>query len=383
MPCTLENMDWVDEKIESITCEDCIEGLYSYEFNDSTFVIEVPNDEACDDVPIVVFDCNGDVFCTEGGKSGSTACSDYFGEDFDPVLDTLWDRSVGCFDCDLDEQEWLQNKLDTLDCNSCIRRLSIIELDGVEYIYEAADFGINLECFNTPSTIYDCEGNIICQDIDDTQLDCMELLEQSTIGNFEDLWIKEVECEDCDLEDQVWLDSLLLSPSLCEDCISSIEIYTYENYQYVVAFGDDENCADALTTGYRCDGTILCLNGGFAGFTECDFLLAAAQQEEVLWEREVECIDNAVYNLNVAGLELFPNPTDQDVLLIFSADQNINLEYSVVNIAGQVVLSGKYNAFAGENQINFDLDEIASGMYFVRLLDIDAGGEQSLKLVKN
>ena len=483
MPCALEDMVWVDEKIESITCDDCIESILSFEFKDSTFVIEFPDEDACDDVPIVVYDCNGDIFCTEGGDSGSTVCSEYFGMDFDPEVDTLWDSSVECFECDLDEQEWLSQILDTisclscienlfsfefgdsvyvaavqedldcggyeatifncegniiciegganssdqcteifgedfdpdtdilwsngeecedcelddqvwlqekiegLDCNSCITSIRILEIDGIEHIIQFSEsaYTPNIDCFEEPTlVVFDCEGNIICQNIDDLTYECDDILQPATLEFGEYLYNKEdEECPECILDNQAWLDSLLVSQSLCEECISSIEIYSYGDYEYIVTFGDDEECADTITTGYRCDGTVLCYNGGITDFTECNFLLSAGTQEEVLWEKEVECLDNSVYKLSVTGLDLFPNPADQNVQLSFTADQNMNLEYSIVNIAGQTILSGKYTASDGLNQINFDIDGLVSGMYFVRLLDVDTGGEQSLKLVKN
>ena len=380
-PCVLEDQVWLNQILDTISCVSCLENVLSFEFGDSVYVATVQEDLDCGGFEAIIYNCEGSIICIEGGANSSEQCSTIFGEDFDPDVDVLWSNEEACEDCELEDQVWLQEKLDSLDCNSCVQALFIAEIDGIERVFELSN-SQNLDCLLSPTTIYDCQGNILCQDGVNTANDCSQVFGNSTIGPVvETLWDLDEECESCLLDDQAWLNSLLLSPSLCEDCISSIEIYTSGAYEYIITFADDENCADALTTGYRCDGTVFCYNGGLAGLTECNLLLDIGEQEEVLWEKDIECLDNSVYGLGVSGLDLFPNPASEMVQLSFTTNRNMNLEYSLVNIAGQVVLSGQFNASAGVNQISLDLDDMVSGMYFVRLLDVDAGGERSLKLV--
>jgi PKD repeat protein len=70
----------------------------------------------------------------------------------------------------------------------------------------------------------------------------------------------------------------------------------------------------------------------------------------------------------IANITLFPNPTNNEVNLLFNAIEQTSLVITVVDLTGKVLKQVENGQFlAGNHQISFNTNELASGMYFVRM----------------
>jgi len=86
------------------------------------------------------------------------------------------------------------------------------------------------------------------------------------------------------------LAALNINPSFCDQCISEVATYIYEEEVYLVTIGDNEACSDAITTVMHCDSTIaFCFDGGIAGFAQCEKFFAEAELFEIIWSKETDC----------------------------------------------------------------------------------------------
>lgn len=94
----------------------------------------------------------------------------------------------------------------------------------------------------------------------------------------------------CDYANEEWLTNILSDPDLCNSCIGEINAYILNDTIYIGVIEDNVNCTDGLTTIYYCDGTQFCLEGGFAGFQQCnEWWAQGPQQIETLWARSLDC----------------------------------------------------------------------------------------------
>jgi hypothetical protein len=66
-------------------------------------------------------------------------------------------------------------------------------------------------------------------------------------------------------------------------------------------------------------------------------------------------------------IQLFPNPTDSKVNLIFEMKEASKADISIYNIIGKEVKCLQMNAEIGTNEISFDVSDLKSGIYFVNL----------------
>ena len=88
----------------------------------------------------------------------------------------------------------------------------------------------------------------------------------------------------------VALANLNINPSFCDNCISEVATYTFEEETYLVTIGDDEACSDAITTVMHCDSTVaFCFDGGIAGFAQCEKFFKEAKLLEVIWSKKKDC----------------------------------------------------------------------------------------------
>jgi PKD repeat protein len=70
----------------------------------------------------------------------------------------------------------------------------------------------------------------------------------------------------------------------------------------------------------------------------------------------------------IANMTLFPNPTDNEVNLLFNTTAQTSLVVTVIDLTGKVLKQVENGQFlAGNHQISFNTTELASGMYFVRM----------------
>jgi hypothetical protein len=70
---------------------------------------------------------------------------------------------------------------------------------------------------------------------------------------------------------------------------------------------------------------------------------------------------------DVIAAELYPNPADNNVNVMFNISENKSMNVSVVSILGNVVKNYNINAVSGLNTINVDIADLKGGIYFVNL----------------
>ena len=376
-PCTLDGQAWLETLYEDLDCDGCVESVESFIFNDSAYVVAFIEEECGE--PISVYDCEGALFCVEGGVQENTECSEFFGEDFDPELEILWSKEEDCVvDCNLDEQDWLDEKLADLDCESCVQSVSTITYEGVTYIAEFID---NPECTDTIGIIYTCEGDIFCIEGGPTgSTACSDFFENADEDEFVYLYERE-ECEECTLEGQLWIEEILADPNLCENCTDSIVVYTWMDSSYV-AFIAGDSCGTLETYIHNCDGSSFCLDGGIAGSTECAEFLAVAEMQEVLWVKDIDCDGVATTQLEIENLKLFPNPATSIVQLTFQSNSSRVYHYSLMDITGKLIRSSSIDVVAGANRVSIEIDDVAGGMYLIQIVDVETMAVDVLRFVK-
>jgi hypothetical protein len=83
-----------------------------------------------------------------------------------------------------------------------------------------------------------------------------------------------------------------------------------------------------------------------------------------------------------SGLTNFPNPTNGLFTIELTAKTESKAQFTVLNLAGQVMISLNENLSAGKNKIDFNASDLAEGIYLVKVKDLSNGSEQSLRMVK-
>jgi hypothetical protein len=83
-----------------------------------------------------------------------------------------------------------------------------------------------------------------------------------------------------------------------------------------------------------------------------------------------------------SGLTNFPNPTNGLFSIELTVKSATKVQFTVVNLAGQVMASRNENLNAGKNQIDFNATNLAEGIYLVQVKDVNSGTEQTLRFVK-
>jgi hypothetical protein len=64
---------------------------------------------------------------------------------------------------------------------------------------------------------------------------------------------------------------------------------------------------------------------------------------------------------------LYPNPAQDKATLSIEMKKSANVSVSVMNVVGQVLSSSTTNAVAGQNEINVDVNGLATGIYMVNI----------------
>jgi hypothetical protein len=83
--------------------------------------------------------------------------------------------------------------------------------------------------------------------------------------------------------------------------------------------------------------------------------------------------------LNTTGL--YPNPTSGGVSIELASEAAINLQISIRDVTGRVVMSDMARLSVGGNKISLDVTRLNEGYYNVELMNIDAGVTLNEKLI--
>lgn len=74
-------------------------------------------------------------------------------------------------------------------------------------------------------------------------------------------------------------------------------------------------------------------------------------------------------NEDVSGLNIFPNPTSDDLKVNFTAKENQDMTVQVIGSNGALVASRQLNVRVGQlNRVEFDMSNLAGGIYMVQLV---------------
>ncbi len=85
-------------------------------------------------------------------------------------------------------------------------------------------------------------------------------------------------------------------------------------------------------------------------------------------------------NENIIGLNLYPNPVNDEVSITYIAMENSQCNIRIINVLGKLVYQNQGISTEGENIIEFSLADLKSGLYTVL---IETGGTvNQLKLIK-
>ncbi|MCE3228639.1 MAG: BNR/Asp-box repeat protein [Bacteroidetes bacterium] len=133
-----------------------------------------------------------------------------------------------------------------------------------------------------------------------------------------------------------------------------------------MAIGTNPTKTSTITTGFTIThsqgpgaqpGTI------FAGLTSNAHWFCAPKMDFNLAVVGVK--ENALESVNSAVI--YPNPASGNAVLSIDMVDNANVSIDVYSTVGQLVKSSKTTAQVGENTINFDLSNLATGIYMVNV----------------
>ena len=213
------------------------------------------------------------------------------------------------------EQEWLAPLL----AEDCTGKIYQITCQGQPAVY----ISTLCACVDATDMVFSCAGEALCSNgFANATSNCDETVtEQLTEENL--IWQPDCDCEcpvdftpvcgadgntyesaceatcngvdivgqgdDCSPSACPAFDNLNLG-NPCEQCISEIATYSFQGETYLVTFGDNQACSDAITTVMHCDSTVVfCFEGGIAGFNQCETFFEEAERTETIWSKAVDC----------------------------------------------------------------------------------------------
>ena len=77
------------------------------------------------------------------------------------------------------------------------------------------------------------------------------------------------------------------------------------------------------------------------------------------------------FNESINDLSLYPNPTDGELNVSFSASKNNDMQFQVLDITGKIIQNNVVNAVQGSNLVLLDTQIFAAGSYFLKVISDD------------
>jgi len=68
------------------------------------------------------------------------------------------------------------------------------------------------------------------------------------------------------------------------------------------------------------------------------------------------------------NIDIYPNPSDGNMVMLVSSEKNQICSLKVMNLIGQEIYTQKYNATTGVNNFSVDLSNKTNGIYFIKVL---------------
>ena len=72
---------------------------------------------------------------------------------------------------------------------------------------------------------------------------------------------------------------------------------------------------------------------------------------------------------NVGRFEIFPNPASSKVNITYSGHTDCAIKAELADSKGAIIKAIAVNARLGDNEISFDISDVATGVYFMRIVD--------------
>ena len=66
-------------------------------------------------------------------------------------------------------------------------------------------------------------------------------------------------------------------------------------------------------------------------------------------------------------VRVYPNPSFGELNVRFTAGDNENFSFKVIDVLGKTLAQSNYNSFKGENIQQLDLNKLPSGIYFLSI----------------
>ncbi len=202
LPCGVEDIweiDWLMNLITNSNGCDVYQ-IIQYVIGGEYYFETIPqqdaiNNECPADEPNILYNCNGDIVCITGGEAPFLICTiDIWDATAQQVVWTYEppDPSLPCGVEEIWDIDWLMDL--TTSSDGCeVNQIIQYVIDGA-YYFEAIPLngGINNQCpVDVPSTLYDCQGNIVCQmggEADDflfCEVDIWDATSQQIVWNYE------------------------------------------------------------------------------------------------------------------------------------------------------------------------------------------------------
>lgn len=70
-------------------------------------------------------------------------------------------------------------------------------------------------------------------------------------------------------------------------------------------------------------------------------------------------------------VELYPNPAQDDLTISLSTKESAKVQIEFVNANGFMVISESHDAYAGVNHFKHNVEQLLSGIYYVKIIAND------------
>ena len=95
----------------------------------------------------------------------------------------------------------------------------------------------------------------------------------------------------------------------------------------------------------------------------------------------VTSVENQLSYEILNSMSYYPNPVKDNLTLAFTLVKQAMVDISILNITGQEIKKYNYSLSEGSNKMTMDLNDLSSGIYFVRI-NVDKGNAVNFKFIK-
>jgi hypothetical protein len=82
-------------------------------------------------------------------------------------------------------------------------------------------------------------------------------------------------------------------------------------------------------------------------------------------------IDNIIGNEYIDAIELFPNPAENQLNILFNNNNSETSIIEIIDLKGTIFWKDKINSVTGQNLIKLDLSNYSNGIYLIKLINND------------